>query len=220
VANRPLTQQGMIVGTFQYMSPEQIEGKEADARSDIFALGAVLYEMATGKRAFEGKTTTSVIAAILERDPLPISAVQPMFPRTLDSVVRTCLEKDPEERWQSAHDVKAQLKSIATSVGPLDTRPTWQIREPLIWIAAVAVGLMIATAIYFRSPQSAAQPVWSSILAPENTSFAYFAGPVAVSHDGRALTFVATNSGGQDMVWVRPLGDLKMRVLVGTEDRA
>jgi serine/threonine protein kinase/Tol biopolymer transport system component len=217
VASRPLTQQGMIVGTFQYMSPEQIEGKEADARSDIFALGAVLYEMATGKRAFEGKTTTSVIAAVLERDPQPISAVQPMFPRTLDSVVKTCLEKDPEERWQSAHDVKVQLKSIATSAGPLETRATRQIREPLIWIAAVAVALMIATAVYFRSPQSAAQPVWSSILAPENTSFAYFAGPVAVSHDGRALTFVATNSGGQDMVWVRPLGDLKARVLAGTE---
>jgi serine/threonine protein kinase len=81
LASRPLTQQGMIVGTFQYMSPEQIEGKEADARSDIFALGAVLYEMATGKRAFEGKSTTSVIAAILERNPAPISAVRPMFPR-------------------------------------------------------------------------------------------------------------------------------------------
>jgi serine/threonine protein kinase len=104
VASRPLTQEGMVVGTFQYMSPEQIEGKEADARSDIFALGAVLYEMATGKRAFEGKSTTSVIAAILERDPAPISAVRPMFPRVLDSVVKTCLEKDPDERWQSSPD--------------------------------------------------------------------------------------------------------------------
>src|SRR5579864_5624503 len=117
VASRPLTQEGMIVGTFQYMSPEQIEGKEADARSDIFALGAVLYEMATGKRAFEGKTTTSVIAAILERIPAPISAVRPMFPRALDNVVKTCLEKDPDERWQSARDLRTNLKWISEDYG-------------------------------------------------------------------------------------------------------
>ncbi len=118
MASRPLTQEGMVVGTFQYMSPEQIEGKEADARSDIFGLGAVLYEMATGKRAFEGKTTTSVIAAILERDPLPISAVRPLFPRALDSVVKTCLEKDPDERWQSVRDLRTNLEWIGESDGP------------------------------------------------------------------------------------------------------
>jgi len=217
VASRPLTQEGMVVGTFQYMSPEQIEGKEADARSDIFGLGAVLYEMATGKRAFEGKTTTSVIAAILERDPLPISAVQPMFPRELDNVVKTCLEKDPEDRWQSAHDVKLQLKSIATSAGPLELHPGRRNYERLIWIAAVALLLMLATAVYFRMPSNPAPTVWSSILAPENTTFAYFAGPVAVSHDGRTLTFVATTADGQDVVWVRSLGDLGARVLAGTE---
>ena len=217
VASRPLTQEGMVVGTFQYISPEQIEGKEADARSDIFGLGAVLYEMATGKRAFDGKTTTSVIAAILERDPAPIFAVQPTLPRALDSVVKTCLAKDPEERWQSAHDVKLQLKSIATSAGPLEIRPTRGNHERLIWIAAMALLLMTATAVYFRAPHNEGAAVWSSILAPENNSFAYFAGPVAVSHDGRMLTFVATTAEGQDMVWVRPLGDLKARALAGTE---
>jgi eukaryotic-like serine/threonine-protein kinase len=217
VASRPLTQEGMVIGTFQYMSPEQIEGKEADARSDIFGLGAVLYEMATGKRAFEGKTTTSVIAAILERDPPPVSAVKPMFPRALDGVVGTCLEKDPEERWQSAQDVKLQLKAIATSADPLEVSPTRRNYERLIWIAAVALLLTIATAVYLRSPRSAAQPVWSSILAPENTSLAYFTGPVTVSHDGRALAFVATTSAGKDVVWVRPLDASEARALAGTE---
>ena len=114
----------MIVGTFQYMSPEQIEGKEADARSDIFALGTVLYEMATGKRAFEGKSTTSVIAAILERDPAPISLLQPMFPRAMDSVVKTCLQKDPEERWQSVRDLRTNLKWIEEGEGAGHVAPS------------------------------------------------------------------------------------------------
>ncbi|MGA7686602.1 MAG: serine/threonine-protein kinase, partial [Terriglobales bacterium] len=112
-ANQPLTSQGMIVGTFQYMSPEQLEGKEADSRSDIFALGAVLYEMASGKRAFGGKTQASIVAAILASEPQPISAVQPMSPPALDRVVRTCMAKDPDDRWQTAHDVKLQLEWIA-----------------------------------------------------------------------------------------------------------
>ena len=108
----PITAQGTVLGTFQYMAPEQIEGSEADARSDIFALGTVLYEMATGQRAFDGKSPTSVIAAILEREPPAISSVQPLAPAALDDVVRGCLAKDPEERWQTAHDVKLQLQTI------------------------------------------------------------------------------------------------------------
>src|SRR2546425_9792523 len=101
---RPLTAEGAIGGTVQYMAPEQLEGNEADARTDIFSFGSVLYEMVTGKRAFEGKSHASVIAAILEHEPKPISAIQPMAPPALDRVVRTCLAKDPDERWQSARD--------------------------------------------------------------------------------------------------------------------
>jgi serine/threonine protein kinase len=112
-ADQPLTAQGMMLGTFQYMSPEQVEGKDADARSDIFALGAVLYEMASGRRAFTGKSQASIVAAILASDPQPISAIQPMSPPALDRVVRTCLAKDPDDRWQTAHDVKLQLRWIA-----------------------------------------------------------------------------------------------------------
>src|SRR5580704_6005795 len=108
----PITQAGVVVGTFQYMSPEQVEGKPADARTDIFSLGSVLYEMATGKRAFDGQTSASVIAGILEREPAPISAAQPASPAALDRIVKSCLAKDPDERWQTAHDVRLQLQSL------------------------------------------------------------------------------------------------------------
>src|SRR5271154_6491561 len=112
-AGQPLTAQGMVLGTFQYMSPEQLEGKDAASRSDIFALGAVLYEMASGRPAFTGKSQASIVASILASDPQPISAVQPMSPHALDRVVTTCMAKDPDERWQTAHDVKLQLRWIS-----------------------------------------------------------------------------------------------------------
>src|SRR5580658_2077924 len=112
-ANEPLTAQGTIVGTLQYMAPEQLEGKDVDARTDIFAFGAVVYEMATGKRAFEGKSQASLMAKILEIDPPPISSLQPMTPPALDRVVNKCLAKEPEKRWQAASDVCDELKWIA-----------------------------------------------------------------------------------------------------------
>src|SRR5215469_4838089 len=111
----PLTVAGTIIGTFQYMAPEQIEGKEADARSDIFALGAVLYEMLTGKRAFEGKSQISVASAILEKEPQPIREIKPMTPAALDQVIRRCLAKDPDERWQTARDLAYELNWIAST---------------------------------------------------------------------------------------------------------
>ena len=114
-ADQPLTAQGMIVGTLQYMAPEQLEGKEVDARTDIFAFGAVVYEMATGKKAFEGKSQASIIAKILETDPQPISSLQPMTPPALDRAVKTCLAKEPDERWQTASDLCRELSWIAGS---------------------------------------------------------------------------------------------------------
>src|SRR5438309_1421327 len=108
-----LTSEGMLVGTFQYMAPEQLEGKEADARADIFALGELIYEMATGKPAFSGKSRASLIAAILTTDPPPMETLQPMTPVSLGRVVKKCLAKDPDERWQSASDLAAELKWIA-----------------------------------------------------------------------------------------------------------
>src|SRR5499427_1764210 len=109
-AESPLTKEGMIVGTFQYMSPEQIEGKEVDGRSDIFSLGAVLYEMLTGKKAFEGKSQLSVASAILEKEPLALAEVKPMTPPAVDHAIRKCLAKSPDERWQSASDLASELK--------------------------------------------------------------------------------------------------------------
>ena len=114
----PLTAEGTIVGTLQYMAPEQLEGKEADARTDIFALGTVLYEMATGQRAFKGKSQASLIAAILASEPPPISSLRPMTPPALDRLVRTCLAKDPDERWQSARDLAQELEWIAREGSP------------------------------------------------------------------------------------------------------
>src|SRR5258707_4503996 len=114
-ANDPLTAQGMIVGTLQYMAPEQLEGKEVDARTDIFAFGAAVYEMATSNRAFEGKSQASLIAAILEREPPAMSSLQPMTPFALDRLVRKCLRKDPDDRWQSAREITDELKWIAES---------------------------------------------------------------------------------------------------------
>ena len=105
-----LTAPGTILGTCQYMAPEQLEGREADARTDIFAFGAVLYEMLTGKKAFEGTSHASVSAAIMSADPTPISALQPLTPPALDRVVATCLAKDPDDRWQSAGDLCARVE--------------------------------------------------------------------------------------------------------------
>ena len=110
--SRPLTAEGTIVGTFQYMAPEQLEGKEADARTDLWALGCVLYEMATGKRAFEGTSQASLIAAILKEAPRPISELQPLTPPALERIVKRCLEKDPDERFQSARDLAFDLEGM------------------------------------------------------------------------------------------------------------
>src|SRR6267378_213672 len=112
-ADEPLTAKGTIVGTLQYMAPEQLEGKEVDARTDIFAFGTVIYEMATGKKCFEGKSQASLIAAILQINPPPISSLQPMTPPALDRVVKRCVAKESDERWQSANDLTNELKWIA-----------------------------------------------------------------------------------------------------------
>jgi len=124
VPTSPVTQEGTIVGTFQYMSPEQVEGKELDGRSDIFSLGAVLYEMLTGQRAFEGKSHLSVASAILEKEPTPISSIKPLTPSTLERTIKKCLEKLPDDRWQSASDLASQLKWIAEGGAPSGTAAT------------------------------------------------------------------------------------------------
>src|SRR5580692_10081002 len=135
-----VTAEGTILGTLQYMAPEQVEAKEVDARTDIFAFGAVVYEMATGRRAFEGKTQASLIAKILETDPPPIASLQPMTPAALDRVVKRCLAKDPEERWQSARDLEVELKWIAE--GSSQSKP--RVATPASKMAARIVPWAIA----------------------------------------------------------------------------
>ncbi|MGH7490586.1 MAG: protein kinase domain-containing protein, partial [bacterium] len=219
-ASQPLTAEGMVVGTFQYMSPEQVEGREADARSDIFALGAVLYEMATGKRAFPGKSQASVVAAVLASEPKPISTVQPMSPPALDRVVKGCLAKDPDERWQTAHDVKLQLEWIAeggSQAGiPAPVSARRRLSQNVAWGVA-AVGLLaaigFAVAWMSRAP-SPRRPVRVSILAPENNAFKPF--DLAISPDGSKLAFVATDEAGKSQLWVRPLESLSAQPLAGT----
>ncbi|MGH9730233.1 MAG: protein kinase domain-containing protein [Candidatus Acidiferrales bacterium] len=225
----PVTAQGTIVGTFQYMAPEQMEGKEADARSDIFSFGAVLFEMATGKRAFEGKTTASVIAAILEREPPAISSVQPMSPPALDRTVKICLAKDPDERFQSAHDVKLQLEWIreaGSQAGvPAPVAAHRKNRERVAWtsaIAAIIIAALFATGYFLRAPKPP-QAIVAQIAAPKSASYALWGispGLPALSPDGTQLAFVAMGSDGKQLLWVRPLNSPDARALEGTDDAA
>ncbi|HEX3232095.1 MAG TPA: serine/threonine-protein kinase, partial [Pyrinomonadaceae bacterium] len=146
----PITGQGAILGTFQYMAPEQLEGRDVDTRTDIFSFGAVVYEMATGKKAFCGTSQASLITAIMSSDPVSISTIQPMLPPALDRVVKTCLAKDPVDRWQTAHDVRLQLEWIAeggAQSGMLTLRKVSRNRERLWWFAVTAlllVGLLLS----------------------------------------------------------------------------
>jgi serine/threonine protein kinase/Tol biopolymer transport system component len=220
-ANDSITAQGTILGTLQYMAPEQLEGKEADARTDIFAFGVVVYEMATGKKAFEGKSQASLIAAILEREPAPIASLQPMTPPALDHLVKTCLAKDPNERWQTAADVTKQLKWIADGGShvalPKAVVSRRKTLDRLGWIAAavfLAVAAMLA-AIHFREAPKDLRPIYFSIFPPEKRTLSP-GSYVAVSPDGNQLAFVAIADGKQS-IWIRPLGALAARPLPGTE---
>jgi eukaryotic-like serine/threonine-protein kinase len=217
--NSPMTEQGTIVGTFPYMSPEQIEGKEVDRRSDIFSVGAVLYEMLTGKRAFEGKGQLSVASAILEKEPVPISSVKPMTPPALDHAIRRSLVKEVDKRWQSAADLAAELQWIAEggSQGgaPAPLVSHRQLRERLAWSVAalLAVSLAPVALLYFREkPPAPAAPVRFQIPAPGDTTFGPY---LKLSPDGRKLAFVA---GGR--LWVHFLGSGESRDLTDAEGSA
>lgn len=222
----PLTQQGMVVGTFQYMAPEALQGQPADARSDIFSFGCVLYEMITGKRAFDGKSQLSVLAAILDKEPEPIAAQQPNAPPALDNVVKNCLQKNPEERFQTAHDVKLQLRWIgegrasSTSIPVVTATPAR--RKPFAWIAAVfAAAVLAALAGYFLRPHTTAPVIRASIEGPEKAQLRLtgdFAGPPVISPDGTNVAFSAGGSDGAPMLWVRPLDKLEAHELPGTRD--
>ena len=221
----PLTSAGSIVGTVQYMSPEQIEGRDTDVRSDIFAFGAVLYEMATGKRAFEGKSQLSVASAILEKEPEPISAVQPTTPPALDFVVRTCLAKDPDARFQTAHDVELQLKWIAeggSKAGiPAVVAHHRKHREWLAWTSGIVLAVLVATGFLVRERLQRKEVFQFVVMPPEKTNFNFrgLAGPPALSPDGSQVVYVANVQGqiGNRSLWLRKLNSVDARQLTGTE---
>ncbi|PYQ10648.1 MAG: hypothetical protein DMH00_10485 [Acidobacteria bacterium] len=218
---RNLTAEGTILGTFAYMAPEQLEGKEADARTDLFALGVLIYEMATGKRAFQGKSQASLISAIMSFDPQPISALQPMTPPALDRVVKVCIAKDPDERWQTSHDVMLQLTFIAEG-GPQAASSASVAarrgRENLGWIVAGVLLLagLAAIALYPRQSTPDARVIRLSVSPPEGSTVE----SISVSPDGRRLAFVAMGPDGRTLLWLRPLDSYAAQPLVGTEGAA
>jgi Tol biopolymer transport system component len=196
-----LTAEGTIIGTFQYMAPEQLEGLPADARTDIFALGAVLYEMATGRRAFDGKTRTSLIAAIVSAQPPAITNVQPLAPASLDHVISTCLAKEPDARWQSAHDVAQELRWVETS----DATATVSHKSSRLWMAAAALLIVAAgilAALYARERLRPQPAIAFSMLPPRG----YFFGLPRISPDGNAVAFIGGNETAQQSIWVRRVG--------------
>src|SRR6516162_6741365 len=202
-----LSGQGAILGTLQYMAPEQVEGQDdqLDARTDIFAFGAVLYEMATGKKAFEGKSQASVIAKILEADPPPVSSLRPVAPPALDRVVRKCLAKEPEKRWQAASDLCDELKWIAEgssqiAVAPASTRKgigSLGRRAVVLGLVTLLLGAAIASLIWNLKPLSPQPVIRTVINLPSGQQLAGLdIGPaVALSPDGTHLVYVARQGG-------------------------
>ncbi|MEO8218281.1 MAG: protein kinase [Acidobacteriota bacterium] len=216
---KPLTREGTILGTFQYMAPEQLEGVEADARTDIFALGAVLYEMASGQRAFEGKTKTSLIAAIVGGTPRPIADLLPLAPNALDHVISKCLAKDPDGRWQSAHDIADELQWIAQRENSPDVphAPGRSGRLGRVAWPTLAM-LALAAAVFLATRKPAAMPrIETALLPPPDVAISYVGGPLAFSPDGRRIAFVGRNADGRSMIWIRSLASSNAQPVAGTD---
>jgi Tol biopolymer transport system component len=225
-----ITEQGTILGTLQYMAPEQVEGKEADARTDIFAFGVVVYEMATGKRAFEGKSRASLMAKILETDPPPMSSLQAMTPPALDRLVKRCLAKEPDRRWQTASDLCEELKWIAEQGQDAQTATAAsgaaarRVQGPLAWlVGAFAIFLaaaLFASVLYFRRPATEVKAVRFTISPPEKFSFPRLAdgpGILSVSPNGSKVAFVAVAS-SRYALWIRDLDSQTAQVVPETDD--
>ena len=210
----PFTKEGAILGTLQYMPPEQIEGREADARSDIFAFGVVLYELISGSRPFTGKSHASIVASILKEHPRPLHDLQPQTPSGLEHVLQTCLEKDPEKRWQSAREVRHALTWISTQDLPIAATATklrlWQGLAALLTLLAIG---LLAWMFSFKPTPDRTSRFEASL--PQGVTFY---GYVSVSPDGRKLAFDSSGGGGYpNGLWIRDFDSLEWRRLPDTD---
>jgi serine/threonine protein kinase len=217
----PLTGAGTILGTMQYMSPEQLEGKEADARSDIFAFGAMLYEMTTGKRPFEGSSQATLIAAIIEREPMSITAIKPLTPPGLERLTKKCLSKDPDSRWQTARDLGDELRWIAQSGSKAGIPVQVSIKRRFkMRVASIVAVLAVLACGYFSymlylKPKPEI-PVVRFKFSPEqglrNVDWP------RISPNGKMIAFNADDSLGNNNIWIRPFSSLEAYPLLGTEN--
>jgi predicted Ser/Thr protein kinase len=221
----PITSQGSILGTLQYMSPEQLEGRDVDARTDIFAFGAVLYETLTGTKPFDGKSAASLIGAIIHSDTPSVSQMLPVAPPTLDLIVRTCLAKYPEDRFHSAHDIVLPLRWLAEGALPagdgqlLKSASAQRDR----WITGI-VALLVATALATWLVKPLLRPAGASpiravraiIPTPAAKSFDLAESNIAISPDGRQLAYTVRDA-GISRVYLRPLDRDDVTVIRGTE---
>jgi serine/threonine protein kinase len=218
-----LTQKGTVVGTFQYLAPEVLQGAEADARSDIFSFGCVLYEMVAGRRAFEGKSQFSVLGAILDHEPEWLSAIRPDLPSRLDEIVRRCLAKSPEQRYGCMHDVKIQLQEVTETAPerPAATATASPVSKvPWLIAAAAVLAAVTIAALYFAHTPKPPAVIRSSILPPPGTGFVTMlpsSGPPVLSPDGTRLAFAARDAKGKILLYVRPLNATQAQALDGTD---
>ncbi len=211
---KPITEEGMILGTFQYMAPEQLEGAPADARTDIFAFGVVVYEMLSGKRAFEGKTRSSVIAAILATEPQPLSGIQPLTPAGLERIVQLCLRKDPDERWQSIHDVKLELESLSMVPAAAPARgKSWAGWAAAALIAVLAIAFFIVDRGRKQPPQ---QRFRFEVMPPPNLRYNVVDGPALLSPDGTRY-IVRLSGPDREPLHVREFDSTEIKPIRGTE---
>ena len=213
-----LTVEGAIVGTFQYMAPEQLEGKEVDARTDLFALGEVIYEMATGKPAFAGKSRASLIAAILTAEPQSMAALQPMTPPALERVVKKCLEKDPDQRWHSARDLADELNWIAEGGSQAEKSASVQSgsgrwdRAGWLLAAVSLLLLMVGGAAWWNASNRRTSPMYFHAAVP------FAANDLVLSPDGRIAAMVAYSAQANDYVlWTYEVGGQRTTALEGTQ---
>jgi Tol biopolymer transport system component len=216
-----VTQQGTILGTLHYMSPEQLEGREADARSDLFAFGLVLYEMSTARKAFDGRSQASLISAIMTAEPPPISTLQPTAPPALDRFIAVCLAKDPENRWQSARDLGRELRFLLEAgpdriTGSLTSGEGRGLSRRFFGAAAFVLALAAATWIgtWLAPKAPEARFLRLSIQVPKGTSLTR---GLALSPDGRRIAFVGSDDAGVSKIWIRSLDSASAVPLQGTE---